>query len=518
MLPTTGRPVGISSLILESVAMKQMFGILLGLSIAVFLAPTRVDAETIVPTVPESEAIYPDFEVWIDGVKAPVWQCRVSAIPFNRVWPGYQRSLDQSELAGFVTWETDAPTTQIVVRTTRSAEALQSVVVRPLSLAIEPQVDVEKKEIAFSVPGLVPTVLELGDFHNCLHLLPFPIYERPKDLNAPNLRYYGPGVHREGVIEVKSGEEIFVDAGAVVYGGVRGVNVENVKISGPGIIDAGPYERGEINGIFRFLNSKNVTIDGIVQRDPDVWSTTFLRCDDMTVRNTKLVGLWRYNADGIDLCNSERVLVENSFLRAFDDALVVKGLDQGADGPQKPCKDLTFRKNVVWCDWGRAMELGAETRAPEFANILFEDSDIIRSTHIALDIQHGDRATIRDITFDNIRVEFDDKIPTPIYQHSDEQVYDPDADPSFCPNLAVIVIRSTMWSGDKENGTVDNVLFKDVYVYSNRVPPSSFSGFSAECKATNIVFENLQIGGKKIMSAEDANLRQNEFVENVSFR
>ena len=190
----------------------------------------------------------------------------------------------------------------------------------------------------------------------------------------------------------------------------------------------------------------------------------------MTVRNTKLVGLWRYNADGIDLCNSERVLVENSFLRAFDDALVVKGLDQGADGPQKPCKDLTFRKNVVWCDWGRAMELGAETRAPEFANILFEDSDIIRSTHIALDIQHGDRATIRDITFDNIRVEFDDKIPTPIYQHSDGRfmILTPIR---ILPDLAVIVIRSTM-SGDKENGTVDNVLFKDAYVYSNRVPPA----------------------------------------------
>ena len=203
--------------------MKQMFGIL-QLSIAVSRRrESRRNDRADVPI-----GTLPDFEVWIDGVKrrsGNAVSARFRSIEFT----GYQRSLDQSELAGFVTWETDAPTTQIVVRTTRSAEALQSVVVRPLSLAIEPQVDVEKKEVAFSVPGLVPTVLELGDFHNCLHLLPFPIYERPKDLNAPNLRYYGPGVHREGVIEVKSCEEIFVDAGAVVYGGVRGVNVENVR-------------------------------------------------------------------------------------------------------------------------------------------------------------------------------------------------------------------------------------------------------------------------------------------------
>ncbi|MBR5757110.1 MAG: hypothetical protein IKX88_00750 [Thermoguttaceae bacterium] len=493
--------------------LSLFFAIISALSFATF-----ADAETIIPAVPDSEAVYPDFEVRIDGVEAPVWQCRVSAIPFNRVWPGYQRGLDQTELAGFVTWETDAPTTEIVVRTTRDADALKSVVVRPLSLGIRPKIDAEKKEIAFTIPGTTPTVLELGDFHNCLHLLPFPIYKRPDNLNAPNLRYFGPGVHHEGLIEVKSGDEIFVDAGAVVYGGVRGRDVENVKISGPGIIDAGPYERGTINGIFRFINSKNVQIDGIVQRDPDVWSTTLLHCDDVAIRNTKLVGLWRYNADGIDVCNSERVLVENSFLRTFDDSLVVKGLEKGTEGPQKPCKDLTFRNNVVWCDWGRALELGAETCAPEFRNIRFENIDVIRATHIAMDIQHGDRAKIRDVTFENIRVEFDDKIPAPIYQSSDDQVYNPDADPGFCPNLAVIVIASGMWSQDTINGDVDGVLFKDVRVYGARKPYSSFTGKDAEHKATNVVFDNLQINGEKIMSAEAMNLVQNEFVEGVSFR
>ena len=317
--------------------MKRKISLILAIiSLLSFAASTN--AETIIPTIPDSEPVYPDFEVWIDGVKAPVWQCRVSAIPFNRVWPGFQRGLDQTELAGYVSWETDEPTTEIVVKTTRDADALKSVVVRPLSLGVRPKIDAEKKEIAFTVPGATPTVLELGDFHNCLHLLPFPIYKRPDDLNAPNLRYFGPGVHRAGRIDVKSGDEIFVDAGAVVYGGIHGQNVENVKISGPGVVYAGPYERGEIGGIFRFVNCKNVTIDGVVQRDPDVWSTTLLNCDDVAIRNTRLVGLWRYNADGIDVCNSERVLVENSFLRTFDDGLVVKGIYQGPDFVQKPSK------------------------------------------------------------------------------------------------------------------------------------------------------------------------------------
>ena len=495
--------------------MKRILCCLLAL---LFAAACRANAETVVPAAPDSEAIYPDFEVWVDGKPTPVWQCRVSAIPFNRIWPGYQRSLDQTELAGFATWETDAAATEVVVKTTRGADALQAAVVRPQSLGVTPKIDSEKNEISFTVPNGSPVVLELGGFHNCLHLLPFPIYKRPKDLNAPNLRYFGPGVHRPGRIEVKSGDEIFIDAGAVVYGGVHGQGVENVKISGPGILDAAPFERGELGGVFRFTDCKNITIDGIVQRDTDVWSTTFIRCDDMTVRNTKLVGLWRYNADGIDVCNCERVLVENSFLRTFDDGLVVKGVDGGVEGPQKPSKDITFRKNVVWCDWGRAMELGAETRAPEFANIRFEDSDIIRTTHIATDIQHGDRAKIHDVVFENIRVEFDDKIPTPIYQNSDDQVYDPNADPNYCPALAVIIINSTHYSHDTENGTVDGVIFKDIQVYGTRTPPVSLTGLDADHMAKNVLFENVQLGGRRITSPEGLNLSKNAFVENVQVK
>ena len=482
-----------------------------------FLCLQQANAKTIIPQAPESEPRYSDFEVSVNGESAPVWQCRVSAIPFNRMWPGYQRSLDQTELAGFATWETDAPETEIIVKTTRELQGA-SIIVRPLSLNIQPKVDVENKEISFTVPGTTPVVLEINGFHNCLHLLPFPVYERPSDKTAPKLRYFGPGVHTVGIIKVESGDEIFLDSGAVVYGGIHGANVENVKISGPGILDGSLFKRGDLGGIFNFSHCKNITIDGIVQRDTDVWATTLHNCDDFAIRNTKLIGFWRYNADGVDLCNSERILVENSFLRTFDDSLVVKGIDAGKDGPQKPSKDLTFRNNVIWCDWGRAMELGAETRAPEFSNIKFQNIDVIRTTHIAMDIQHGDRARIRDVVFEDVRVEYDDKIPTPIYQNTDEQVYNADADPNYCPELAVIVIQSTFYSGDKENGSVDNVFFKNIKVYGSRDPSISFTGYDANHMVKNVSFENLEIGGETKTSAMQVQLNANQFVEEVEFK
>jgi hypothetical protein len=48
--------------------------------------------------------------------------------------------------------------------------------------------------------------------------------------------------------------------------------------------------------------------------------------------------------------------------------------------------------------------------------IEFRDIDIIRTCHIAMDIQHGDRAAVHGIRFENIRVEVDDFNPRPTIQ------------------------------------------------------------------------------------------------------
>ena len=51
------------------------------------------------------EALSEHYELTVDGQAVPVYACRVSAMPFNQVWPGYQRPLDQTELAAFACWD-----------------------------------------------------------------------------------------------------------------------------------------------------------------------------------------------------------------------------------------------------------------------------------------------------------------------------------------------------------------------------------------------------------------------------
>jgi len=74
-----------------------------------------------------AETLSEHFEVTVNGRPIPVYACRVSAMPFNQVWPGYQRPLDQTELAGFASWDMSGPVKVVV----QSQRAVQSVVVRP---------------------------------------------------------------------------------------------------------------------------------------------------------------------------------------------------------------------------------------------------------------------------------------------------------------------------------------------------------------------------------------------------
>jgi hypothetical protein len=459
-----------------------------------------------------AETLSDHYEVTVNGRPIPVYACRVSAMPFNQVWPGYQRLLDQTELAGFACWDMSRPVKVVV----QSRREVQSVVVRPASRGIRPRADTNR--ISFSVDRPGPIVVEVNGPQHALHLFANPPEKHAPATHAPGVRYFGPGVHHAGKIHLRSNETVYLAAGAVVYGSIHASGVSNIRITGRGILDGSQFAREEGWGAVRLDDCSDVHIEGIVMRDPDVWCCSLFGCRNVTIANVKVIGLWRYNADGIDVCNSQGVDVRDSFVRAFDDALVVKGLQfSPADMDQRPAKNIRFRRCVVWCDWGRAMEIGAETCAPEIADIAFEDCDIIRTTHIAMDIQHGDRAAIRDIRFENIRVEVDDRNLQPLMQSSREEKY---ADPSagrYCPSLLEIVIHQTPYSKDQQRGTVRGVTFRNITVTGAQMPSSSFRGFDAEHAVEGVAIEDLRFNGKRLQSASEARLQLGLHVRDVRF-
>jgi len=460
-------------------------------------------------SAPAGEATSEYYRLKINDQTVPVLACRVSAVPFNQVWPGYQRPLDQTELAGFASWDMHGAV-RIEIET---AQPLQSVVVRPASLGIKPAID--GTLIRFTLTRPTPLVVEVNGRHHALHLFANPPESGVPSASAPGLRFFGPGVHRPGKIELKSNESVYIAGGAVVYGSIQANHATNLNISGRGVLDVSQAERGKGGGAIRLSGCSDVTVEGLVLRDPDVWCLSLFGCSRVDIANVKLVGLWRYNADGIDVCNCQDVTVRDCFVRAYDDALVVKGLKSAFD--KLPVRNVRFSRCTLWCDWGRAMEIGAETCAPEIVDVAFEDCDIVRTAHIAMDIQHGDRAAVRDIRFHGIRVEIDATIPRPRLQKAPGEVFPGNDGESFCPELMTLVILKTSYSKDEARGTIRNVLFKDIDVFSPRMPRSSFRGFDPEHEIAGVTIENLRFNGKPVRNTAAARLMIGQHVQNVRF-
>jgi hypothetical protein len=202
-----------------------------------------------------------------------------------------------------------------------------------------------------------------------------------------------------------------------------------------------------------------------------------------------------------------------------DDSLVVKGLRwKGNDSyHERPARNIRFSGCVLWNDWGRAAEIGAETSAPEISGIVFEDCDVIHNTHIALDIQHGDRAAVRDIRFENIRVEVDPDNPQPRMQEKPGETYSPGAT-NYFPELLVIVIRKNRYSQDNQRGTVHNVTLKNVSVTGSRMLASWIRGLDAERNISGVSFVNLRFNGKALRNEQDGHLRVEDHVDGVVFQ
>jgi hypothetical protein len=316
-------------------------------------------------------------------------------------------------------------------------------------------------------------------------------------------------VHRPGRIVLGSNQTIYLAGGAVVYGAIVADGASNIRILGHGILDSSRSERGQTAGSIRLTKCKNVAIDGVILRDPGEWCLSMFSSSKVTISNVKLIGLWRYNSDGIDICNSQDVTLRGCFIRSFDDSIVVKGVGPGVD----PVRRVLAEGCVIWNDWGRALEIGAETSAPEMADIVFRDCDIVRTAEIAMDIQHGDRAKVKDVLFERIRLEIDDVNWKCQIQNGRDDKFA--FDTRFRPQLLVLIIYKTAYSRDVERGTIERVTVRDCSVTGKPLPPSRLQGFDAQHGVQGVAIANLRINGRIMHSLQEAAIQVGPHVRDV---
>lgn len=447
-----------------------------------------------------------DYSVSVDGRKLRCHSCRVSAMPFNTVWPGHQRPIEQTEVDSFVSFDMSAPADLCV----KLARRTQDVVIRPLGRNIETEILGDEVYFTIREPGQY--VLEVDGRHNVLH-----IFANPKETSDPSSATYRyeNGVFEVGRLRLNSGESVYIGADAVVNGEIESFGSENIRIYGRGILDGSKYKRTpgdcEIggNGLLNFRQCRNVAVNGIILRDSCMWTATSINCVGMEFCNVKVIGMWRYNSDGFDFVNSQNIRVRDCFLRTFDDAIVLKGLrfDDKREVEKMNLTDYVIENCVVWCDWGGALEIGAETVADEYKDIVFRNCDVIRTDQGALRIHSGDRAEIHDVLYENIRVEYSRYDTKNVYQSSDELVYEPGEEPAHDAFIKAWMYCG-VWTKDNIPGHVHDITYRNIRVYKDENVPEPgvvFNGADERHGIENVTLDGIFMNGQPLRPMITAN-------------
>ena len=455
----------------------------------------------------------------MDGRPVKVHAIQVSAMEYNRLFTGFQRPADQTERAGFAAVEAKGATSWRV----KCGHDFRKAVVRPLSAGVKPAV--KDGAVEFKLPKCGHYVLELDDYHH-----PLEIFVEPENDFAEYRRTatvtFGPGVHLTRGVRLRSHDRVYIDKDAVVYGGFAMDGVEDVQIRGYGIICGTTcrrvpayYNRNlddkavaedkmmcQLTPI-RTRRSKRIVIEGPVVVDPCEWCVATFGCEDVDVSHLKITGAWRYNTDGIDFCNTRNVRLADSYIHSFDDAVVLKGI---LPDSARPVENVKVERCVCWCGWGRTLENGLETWASAWRNIVFEDCDLIHNSMVALSLNLGGPCAVDDVTFRNIRIEYDASRSDAEYQRERDDVYSkagkrPAVDCWFAALNAKMCAPGSLYknkdvSPDEPFGSFRRCLLEDIDILvEDGVPlPKAAVSFQPGTKPGEIELRNVRMNGKPV--------------------
>ena len=412
------------------------------------------------------------------------------------------------ESASFAAFDFSGTAT-VAIRSKRPVGATK---ILPASFGVTPTI--QGDTVTFHLDRPRNLTVEVDGILRVLHLFANPIDANPPKSGDPGVIYYGPGLHEVTTLDVPSNTSLYLAAGAVLRAVIppREQPIEasnwmhnkvyrnfiqlsgskNVKIRGRGVIDLGGRPWHARTAIV-LRNAEDVSVEGITLLDAPEWVVAMFESRRVRVDNVKEI-CRRENSDGVDICNSQEVQVENCFLRNNDDEVCVKTT---APAPAQTSEKILVRKCVIWNERARGLGITSETRR-DISNVVFTDCDIIHDYSqnadcAALAVLVSDSGTMRNVRFENIRV-------------NDVKV------------LFRAWVGKDMWGHDRERGRIDGVLIKDVTVTGDYSPKSELSGYDATHGIENVTFDNLRIQGRTVRSPKEGNISTNPFVKNLQIR
>lgn len=374
---------------------------------------------------------------------------------------------------------------QILV-TLKVKERVKSVSIRPNSREVK--YIIEGNLIRFSLPGPGQLYIEINDLPP-LCLFANPVENLVPDQNDENVRYFGPGVHTPGMMKLDDNEIIYIAGGAIVYGGIRAIGASDIKVLGRGILDGG----FEHKRMVVLEDAKNIEFNGVLIRNGVSWTNTVINCENVKYTGVKVISFGP-GGDGINPLGSQNMEISNCFLRCTDDCIAIKSPDSS-----HVVKNIrVFNNTMIGYAFSDGITIGFETNGPYVEDVKVYNCDILQARggsrvdgHSAFSIICDGPAQIRDITFEDIRV--------------DEDVY----------KLFELNITDGTKYGINPPGHIRNVHLKNINWKSER--PIILKGFDETHRVQDITFENCSIKGEILENTRNDLFEINEFVDNVQF-
>ena len=270
--------------------------------------------------------------------------------------------------------------------------------------------------------------------------------------------------------KVESGTVIYLAGGVYLEGTLPIENCHDVSILGRGIARPGRgYEGAHV------YRSRNVLIDGLVLNTCPIGES-----HNITLHDVRSISHPSWG-DGLNVFGGcSDILLDRVFCRNSDDCTTAYATRKGFSGSTR---NVTMRNSTLWADVAHPIFIGIHgnaERGDTIEHLRYENIDILGQAEPQVDYQGclaincGDNNLVRDVIFDNIRIE-------QIEQGSIVQVK---------------VGYNQKYCAAPGRG-VEDITFRNIRYYGEL--PKSMSlinGYNEERHVRNITFEGLKINGQ----------------------
>jgi hypothetical protein len=321
----------------------------------------------------------------------------------------------------------------------------------------------------------------------------------PPRKSAPGVRYFAPGKHNPGVIELHDGETIYLAEGAYVYGGIKG-SPKQARILGRGVLDGSCLARPD--KVIFLSEARDVLVEGITVRNGPGWTCLVRGSEKITFRNVKVISFGR-NGDGINPVSSSDMTIEDCFFRCADDCMAAK-LEWERGRPAANVERLTVRGCVMggWL-YADGFTIGFAGARAAVRDVLVRDCDILYARgnsgvkgHSAFSVILTGPTEVSNVRFEDIRVEGD------VWKN-------------FELNATGHTSGQQMPARPGPGGRIKGVHLRNVAWAAQR--PIILRGHDADHLVEDVTFENCTVAGQKLTAVEKPLFDVNEHVRGIKF-